>query len=266
MVFLKSLSVYIIVGMGVFLGGALTAHATTISGMVPVPSGTYHPFYPLSPSQKKIVVSAFTVDKFPVTNKEFLDFVKRNPQWQKGKISPLFADKRYLENWARPSQLGPSVDPEQPVVQVSWFAAKAFCQSEGKRLLTENEWEYIANASETNADGRLDLKWRNKVLDWYTKPTTKIQKVGQRKPNYFGVHDLHGLVWEWVLDFNSSLLSTDPRESGDALLSRFCGSGALAASEKDDYPTFMRMAFRSSLKANYTTANLGFRCAQGDSR
>ncbi len=73
---------------------------------------------------------------------------------------------------------------------------------------------------------------------------------------------MHGLVWEWVLDFGNALVSADSRESGDPNKMRFCGSGALAAGEKGDYASFMRIAFRGSLQASYTTGNLGFRCAK----
>jgi formylglycine-generating enzyme required for sulfatase activity len=85
--------------------------------------------------------------------------------------------------------------------------------------------------------------------------------VGTNQANYWGVQDLHGLVWEWVLDFNSSMLATDPRRAGDRDRLAFCGGGAIGATDQADYPSFMRVAFRSSLRAEYTTHNLGFRCA-----
>jgi formylglycine-generating enzyme required for sulfatase activity len=149
------------------------------------------------------------------------------------------------------------------VVHVSWFAARAYCQERGARLPTENEWELASTATETELDGRNDPIWKKRVLDWYAQPTPKVlPEVGKTPPNYWGVFDLHGLVWEWVDDFNSVLVAVDTRESGDAEKGRFCGSGALAASDKVDYASFMRIAFLSSLKAHYTTGNLGFRCAK----
>lgn len=45
-------------------------------------------------------------------------------------------------------------------------------------------------------------------------------------------------------------------------MSRFCGAGAVTAADKNDYASFMRIAFRSSLKAGYTAGSLGFRCAR----
>ena len=76
------------------------------------------------------------------------------------------------------------------------------------------------------------------------------------------MRDLHGLVWEWVLDFGNTLVSEDSREGTPQGTSRFCGAGALSSGKKGDYASFMRLAFRGSLQAPYTTGNLGFRCAR----
>ena len=72
---------------------------------------------------------------------------------------------------------------------------------------------------------------------------------------------MHGLVWEWVDDYNTALVTGESR--GDSGLDRnlFCGSESVGSSDPKDYAAFMRFAFRSSLEAKYTVRNLGFRCA-----
>jgi len=227
-----------------------------------IKAGIYRPIYPASFKEEKVSVQSFYLDRYPVTNAQFLAFVKKNPTWSRNKVTRLFADNRYLSHWLSPDQLGPKAEPKQPVTYVSWFAAKAYCEAQGARLPTEDEWEYVAQASETQADARSDPGWKERVLAWYTKPNpARLGAIGSGLGNYFGVHDMHGLVWEWVLDFNRNLVSGEAREGGDAERMRFCGAGSLAADEKEDYPSFMRSAFRSSLQAKYTTGNLGFRCA-----
>ena len=221
----------------------------------------YRPFYPASPKEKEIPLPAFDLDRLPVTNAAFLAFVKRNPAWQRGAVSRLFADAGYLSRWRAPTELG-EVDPRGPVIDVSWFAAKAFCAERGVRLPTEAEWELAATAGEKSADARNEPAWRARILDWYATPMRSLSPVGSTPPNFWGVQDLHGVVWEWVLDFNSTLVASDARESGDKDKNRFCGAGALAADETTDYPSFMRIAFRSSLRADFTTHSLGFRCAR----
>ena len=227
-----------------------------------VKGGVLSPIYPASPKETKVSVRSFHLDRYPVTHAQFCAFVQQHTSWSRNKVARLFADSRYLSHWLSPNQLGPKAGPTQPVTYVSWFAAKAYCESHGARLPTEDEWEYAAQASETQPDGRSDPRWKERVLAWYTKPNpAQLGSVGSGLQNYWGLHDMHGLVWEWVLDFNRNLVSGEAREGGDAERMRFCGAGSLAANEKEDYPSFMRLAFRSSLKAKYTTGNLGFRCA-----
>ena len=69
-------------------------------------------------------------------------------------------------------------------------------------------------------------------------------------------------MWEWVLDFNSTLISEDSRTGKDPDRLLFCGSGAVGSRDRNDYASFMRIAFRSALSPRYTTASLGFRCAR----
>jgi formylglycine-generating enzyme required for sulfatase activity len=72
---------------------------------------------------------------------------------------------------------------------------------------------------------------------------------------------MHGLVWEWVYDYGASLVAADSREKEGADSNRFCGTAGANAQRPSDYAAFMRIAFRSSLEAAYTTTRLGFRCA-----
>jgi sulfatase modifying factor 1 len=235
------------------------------AAMVRVGPGTYRPLYPPSPAEAEVRVKAFLLDRLPVTNGDFVAFVRARPEWQRDRVPGVFADESYLSHWAAPAELGANVDERQPVVRVSWFAAKAYCSARQARLPAEAEWELAASAGRTRADGRDDRAWREEILAWYSRPNPqRLPLVGSTPANYWGVQDLHGLVWEWVLDFNSAMLSTDARTSGDKEGLTFCGGGAISATDKGNYPSFMRIAFRSSLRAAYTTHNLGFRCAADD--
>jgi formylglycine-generating enzyme required for sulfatase activity len=204
----------------------------------------------------RIPVGAFWLDATPVTNAQFLEYVKHHPGWRRDRVKPLFADASYLADWAGPVTLGASTSPDAPVTRVSWFAARAFCRARGGRLPTEYEWELAAQAAAESPGAA------KKIAAWYSQPTPKVlPKVGQGERSPHGVFDLYGLVWEWVDDFANTLVTGDSRESGDPDKLQFCGAGALRASNGMDYAAFMRAAFRSSLQGRFTTANLGFRCA-----
>ena len=86
--------------------------------------------------------------------------------------------------------------------------------------------------------------------------------AGSGEPNRLGLRDLHGLVWEWVEDFNAALVTPESRSDPALEKNLFCGAGSLSADDKTAYFTFLRTAFRSSLRASYTLPNLGFRCAK----
>jgi sulfatase modifying factor 1 len=235
------------------------------AGMVLVPAGTHRPLFRGERDAREIALPAHFLDACPVTNGEFLDFVRVNPRWQRSQVKRLFADEGYLKHWAGDLELGPdpALRARQPVTQVSWFAAKAYAVWKGKRLPTTDEWEFAAGAGFTEADGGKDAEFQRAVHRWYSTPTPAVlPAVGAGRANLHGLHDLHGLVWEWTSDFNSALVTGDAR--GDTGLERqlFCGSGSLGASDRANYPAFMRFGFRSSLKAGYTVHNLGFRCAK----
>jgi formylglycine-generating enzyme required for sulfatase activity len=226
-----------------------------------IQGGRFKPFYPPSEDEKTVVLPSFRIDKRPVTNQQFLSFVQATPRYRRGTVSALFADSEYLSHWASPLQLGIDAGPGEPVTRVSWFAAKAYCEWRGARLPTDLEWEYVAAADEHSRDARANPAFVARTLEWYSERSPRPPPVGRRAPDIWGVYDMHGLVWEWVLDFNSNMVSVDSRDKLAADKQRFCGSGALSATDVSDYASFMRIAFRSSLQARFTTKSLGFRCA-----
>lgn len=235
------------------------------AGMALVPAGIYRPLFRGPDDLKEVPVPAFCLATTPVSNGEFLAFVRANPRWQRSQVKRLFAGPAYLAHWAGDTDLGPNADTlaAQPVVNVSWFAAKAYASWLGQRLPTTAEWELAAAAGITQRDGSTDPEYRRAIARWYGTPTPLVLPAASSGPtNFFGLLNLHGLVWEWTSDFNSALVTGDAR--GDTGIERqlFCGAGSQGASDRNNYPAFMRFGLRSSLKAAYTVHNLGFRCAQ----
>jgi sulfatase modifying factor 1 len=148
------------------------------------------------------------------------------------------------------------------VTNVSWYAAKDYCASQGKRLPSMDEWEYAAIASETEANAQSDSIFNSRIIESYELPKTYKNQVGHTFKNYHGIYDMYGLVWEWTSDFNSVLISGESRQDVDTEKNLFCGSASINASNLMDYAAFMRYAFRGAIKANYNIQTLGFRCAK----
>jgi formylglycine-generating enzyme required for sulfatase activity len=229
---------------------------------VTLPGGELRSVLPPDGKSAPARVAPFELRTLPVTNGEFLAFVQKHPEWRRDRVARIFADSNYLSQWTTATGLGDS-RAEQPVTSVSWFAAAAYCETENARLPTWHEWEFAAAADETRPDARDDPAWRERILSWYARPSgVAPPAVGRTQKNYYGLYDMHGMVWEWVEDFAGLMISADNREQGDPDLLKFCGAGALSTQDRENYAVLMRVAMLSSLSAQQSTRNMGFRCAR----
>lgn len=239
-------------------GALLTALPAAGADYVTVPAGSFTSVLSGgSSANAPVPVAAFALRATPVTNGEFIAFTQRYPEWRRGDAPAIFADASYLHELdASPAGAG------QPVTSVSWFAAQAYCAAEGGRLPTWYEWEYVAAADATHADARRDPAWRAAILGWYSQAASMSRPAVGGKANFYGARDMHGLIWEWVDDFNALLVSADSRTQGDPEQLQFCGAGAISLQDRENYAILMRIALLSSLNGADTTNNLGFRCAR----
>lgn len=231
-----------------------------------IEGGKFVPQYGVGSSSEQITIKPFLLDETPVTNKEFAEFIKKNPQWSPQQKETLYVDRNYLRHWERNDQgvLPRTIDHQAAVVNVSWYAAHAYCDAVGKRLPTVFEWEYVAVASGTKKDASKDPEFVQQLLDWYGKPhLNRALIVKNSKSNYYGIYDLHGLIWEWTFDFNSVFVAGDNRRDVEELGNLYCASATTSSTDRANYAAYMRYALRNSLRAAYTMENLGFRCAKG---
>lgn len=237
------------------LGAFFALRAAGPAETVIVPSGTILPFLD-GKDAVPVDLESFRMQRYPVTNREFADFVRKHPQWGPDRKPDLFVDENYLQHWKSSS----SGEDLRPVTNVSFFAAQAYCQSKGMRLPSTYEWEYAAAFPSREAPHENRSALATRILSWYSRTGQENRPVGQGYVNVLGIHDLHGLIWEWTEDFNSATVGGDSRDGKESAL--FCGSAATAARDPSEYANFMRYAFRSGLTARSTSKNLGFRCVQ----
>lgn len=262
---LRSLMSAACLALGLVCAAGAGAQAPSAPRYVTLQGGRFEsvlPQGPVSTVATPVDIAPFALRETPVTVAQFAAFVRTHPQWQPGRVPAVMADARYLRKWAAPTDPGLSLAADAPVTDVSWFAARAYCESEGARLPTWLEWEYAAAADLTRADARSDPAWRRQILSWYERPASQALPAVGGIANAHGVRDLHGLIWEWVDDYNALFIAGDSRTQGDPDIAKFCGSGALNIIDRDSYAVLMRIALLSSLNAADTTSTLGFRCVR----
>jgi formylglycine-generating enzyme required for sulfatase activity len=209
---------------------------------VSVPAGTIRPF--LKADVATISVGAFQIAAAPVTRAEFLEFLQCRPEWRRSRATASLSEATYLADFR--SDLDPGPAPlTAPITSVSWFSARAYCESHGLRLPTTVEWERALGGAATGpafagaaaVGKKLEFAMGRAAADLQASLLTSRG------------------VWEWTSDFNSA-----PGATG-AAASQFCGDG-MRSNAPDDYAAFLRYSLRSSLKAGYSLKNLGFRCAK----
>ena len=223
---------------------------------VPVEGGLFRTALPNGAD--KVTVDPYQLRRLPVTRAEFAAFLETHPEWRRDKVARVFAGASYLAGFD--SKETPA---SAPVTGVSWYAARAYCESEGARLPNWYEWEFAAAADATRRDARDDAAWREQILSWYATPNSGgLGPVGSKAPNAWGVQDMHGLIWEWVDDFNGLFVTVDSRNQGEDKMLETCGAAALSLGDRENYAVLMRIALLASLDARDTVSSMGFRCAK----
>ncbi len=226
--------------------------------VVAVPEGRYRPL--LVTTEAEITVPAFRLDAHLVTRGDYLAFVREHPEWRRDEAAPLFVGGDYLAGW--PDALDPGGELDRPVTEVSWFAARAFCRARGGRLPTTDEWEYVAGLPEAGSDTtRATLHARFLALHQQRPRPGHLPPVGQTVRNVLGVHDMHGVVWEWTADFNNQMLTGAGRNDRSLDRGLFCAAGSVGVPDPSDYAAFLRSSHRATLNGSEGGLLLGFRCA-----
>jgi eukaryotic-like serine/threonine-protein kinase len=171
--------------------------------------------------------------------------------------------------------------PGLPVTAVSWFDAIDFCnalsdrqslprayvrqgdkvrwlkEADGYRLPTEAEWEYAARAGTETAWSFGDDEKLLAEHGWFADNSgQEVQPAGRKKPNAWGLFDMHGNVWEWCWDLYGSY-SRPPAAGRDRVLR----GGSFIFDARS-----LRSAKRFKSSPELQRRNFGFRCARGTVR
>ncbi len=237
--------------------------------MIAVPSGSYIMGSPASeegrgsaegPQHQVTISYSFAVGKFEVTFHE----------WDACVSEGGCSRRPHDEGWGRGSR---------PVINVSWHDAKEYINwlsrytGEQYRLLSESEWEYVARAGTIGpfhfgpTISTDQANYNGEYYYTYSAGQTGINRektvpVGSFPQNAYGLHDVHGNVWEWVEDCWHGSYNDTPSEGSAWVSSGGCGGHVLRGGSWRYGPRDLRSAIRGGAGSGTRNSNIGFRVAR----
>lgn len=192
-----------------------------------------------------VYLDGYWMDAKEVTHAEYKKFVEAT-----GHTPP-----RHWKDGAMPAQRA-----SQPIYNVDWHDATAYCEWSGKRLPTEAEWERAARGGLEGKDYPWGDEGPSPQKARYNTPLGP-GPVGEFKPNGLGLYDMAGGVSEWCFDwFDRTYYENSPARNPrgpDEGLYRIVRGGAWS-----DSPKRLLVSFRNWVRPDQKTANLGFRCVR----
>lgn len=187
--------------------------------------------------------NGFWLESTEVTYSAYQRFILANPEWQKDRIAAGQHDGNYLADWK--GNTFPPGKADTPVVNVSWYAARAYAAWAGKRLPTEAEWEYACRG------GTRTAYWWGDSFD--TAPSG--DPAGASK-HPWGLAAMLGSVWEWTSSpYRNYPFVNDPRSDSDQ------GARTIRGGTSSSGAAIVRSANRNQNSPERCSDILGFRCA-----
>jgi formylglycine-generating enzyme required for sulfatase activity len=191
--------------------------------------------------QRWVEVPRFAMGRYEVTQREWLAVMGSNP--------------------SRFSNCGMNC----PVENVSWNDAQEFLRRLNQRtglnyrLPSEAEWEYAARAGTTTA-----YPWGDRFDGGRANNGSSTVAVGGYAANAFGLHDMHGNIWEWVQDIWHDNYAGAPTDGSAWMVGGDPSRRVLRGGSWFNSPQYLRSAIRNWYALGYRGFVTGFRIARAD--
>ncbi len=223
---------------------AVSRQTVPITNMVLIKAGSF-----MRGGQRVTLTHDFWMGKYEVTQGEFLALMGSNPSGFEG-------------------------DTNRPVEKVKFPEAIAYCAALNRRetdagrlqpgqvyrLPTEAEWEYACRAGTTNLYNFVDVAIADEFAWTLENSEGASHPVGQKKPNPWGLYDMHGNVWEWCNDWFAPFPTNDVVDPVGPPSSKF---KVFKGGSWNHNVEFSRASSRFMMETNGGTTFVGFRVALG---
>jgi len=214
-----------------------------------------------------VTVSSFYISKYEITNSEYAAFLTAKGNQMEGGVTWLdIKDDNCKIEKSGNRFIAKSGYANHPVIEVSWYGAKAYCDWRTKvtgkkhRLPTEAEWEYAAKGGKKSKGYKYSGSDDIDKIAWYSgNSDSKTHQVGQKLANELGLYDMSGNVWEWCQDwYDSNYYTNSP--SSNPVNNIIATCRVVRGGSWNDYYYSSRVANRAVIAPTYRNGSIGFRC------
>jgi len=225
------------------------ADGAVLPAMLRVPGGTFRMGSPDDDQDAgederpahDVILSDFEIGKYEVTNAEYAAFLNESGNQEEGGVDWINLESSLRKEKCRiQSSDGKVFAVEKgyerhPVIYVSWYGAKAYCDWLSKktgrqyRLPTEAEWEYAARGGQAGLKDNFEYAGSNTLgeVGWYNRNSDgQAHRVGEKDNNQLGLYDMSGNIFEWCADWYAAYptnAQTDPKGPNTGELRVFRG-------------------------------------------
>lgn len=211
--------------------------------------GFNEPLYLNEQPRRELNLDAFYIDKYEVTNGQFVAYLRALGKYTEQQITTL-VERLQLQ------------DSKLPVRNLTWYKADEYCRFVGKRLPTEAEWEKAARGT----DGR-EYPWGN---DWNPEYVNKGQNEADVMPvgsieegkSPYGVYEMAGNVMEWTADWYEAYPGAEYKSPNYGQKRKVARGGSWGGVGHYVIPHYFRVAYRFNFPPDQAFNDVGFRCAK----
>ena len=257
----------------VVIGAFFIINGSKKAGMVFVKGGTFTmgsvSGYSSEKPEHQVTLDDFYIGKYEITNAEYCKFLNDRGNQEEDGDTWLDIDDDDCNIKKNNGKFKPkSGKQNHPVIEITWYGARAYCRWAGGRLPTEGEWEYAARGGNKGIGYKYAGSDKIDDVAWYetnaedvgsSHPDYGTHPVGKKKSNELGIYDMTGNVYEWCSDWYGKYSSKSQSNPTGPTTGSY---RVLRGGSWYDSASYCRVAFRRNRYPGISSYTIGFRLSR----